>query len=306
MRIDFLVTHADDLNAIDQATTQLAYAVARAGHTVQVVPWRRRSLVSQSDKADVLVVPYNPFMWGRWGFAPALVRDLGGVRRRRPRPLLVLIVHEPFVPINSLKSLVMGCWQRAQLVALVLMADRLFASIEPWALRLSKLRPTGHLPSGSNLPDARTARAATRAELNMGTALVIASLSTGHPSHLTTYVEASLRRLADDGLTITFLRLGAGSSPVCVPEGVREVAPGYLSEERLAAYLAAADILLTPFVDGVSTRRGSFMAGICEGIAIVGTSGPLTDPMLLGQGLRAGRGRKSWMLRGPSFGACSE
>ena len=217
VKFDFLVTGADDLNAIEHATTRLAQAVARAGHSVRVVPYGRGSLTSDSDQADVLVLPYNPFMWGRWGFAPTLVRDVAGIRRLRPRPLLVLVVHEPYVPVRSFESLAMGVWQRAQLAALVMLADRRFASIEPWARRLSRLRQTGHLPSGSNLPDARAARTATRAELGVGETLVVASLSTGHPSHLTSYVEASLADLSRRGFELTFLQLGAGSVDVVAP-----------------------------------------------------------------------------------------
>jgi glycosyltransferase involved in cell wall biosynthesis len=285
VRFDFLVTRADDGNAIEQATVRLAQEVERAGHETRVIRWNPRSLANESDHADVLVLPYNPFMWGRWGFAPKLVRDLARVRRLRSRPILVLVVHEPYVPIHSIRSLGMGLWQRVQLGTLVLLADRRFASIEPWAKRISKLRPTDHLPSGSNLPDARVSRAATRAELDIGAALVVATLSTGHPSHLVSYVEASLAALSARGYELTYLRLGAGAAGVVAPPSVRIISPGRLPDERLAALVAASDLFLAPFVDGASTRRTSFMAGLCEQVAVVSTRGALTDPMLLGRGL---------------------
>jgi glycosyltransferase involved in cell wall biosynthesis len=60
---------------------------------------------------------------------------------------------------------------------------------------------------------------------------------------------------------------------------------GFQPTQRLGALVAAADLLLTPFVDGVSTRRGSFLAGLCEEVAVLGTRGPLTDPMLMDRGL---------------------
>jgi glycosyltransferase involved in cell wall biosynthesis len=150
---------------------------------------------------------------------------------------------------------------------------------------LSRLRPTRHLPSGSNLPDARGERSAIRSELGFEDALVVATLSTGHPSHLTAYVEVSLARLADEGIEVVFLQLGAGSPDVVVPDGLRVVRPGPLPAARLGALLASADLMLTPFVDGVSTRRGSFIAGLCEAVAVVGTQGGLTDSMLRGRGL---------------------
>jgi glycosyltransferase involved in cell wall biosynthesis len=63
------------------------------------------------------------------------------------------------------------------------------------------------------------------------------------------------------------------------------IRPGRVSAERLAALVASADLLLTPFADGVSTRRTSFMAGLQQEVAVVGTSGALTDSVLTSAGL---------------------
>ncbi len=73
---------------------------------------------------DVVAVPYNPFMWGRWGFAPGLVLDMLRVRLAHRDTQIALIIHEPYVPIVDLKSLVMGVWQRLQLGALILIAQK--------------------------------------------------------------------------------------------------------------------------------------------------------------------------------------
>lgn len=56
-------------------------------------------------------------------------------------------------------------------------------------------------------------------------------------------------------------------------------APGALSAVDTATYLAAADLLLQPYPDGVSSRRGSAMAGLALGCALLTTSGPLTEPV---------------------------
>jgi hypothetical protein len=280
------------LNAIDAASSLLVGALANRGHDARRVAWKAGRLASVARAAGMLVVPYNPFMWGRWGFAPALVRDVASVRRLRPRPRIALVVHEPYIPVRDLRSLMMGAWQRAQLGSLLLLADRRFASIEAWARKFSRVRPTSHLPSGSNLPDARKHRASVRRELALENALVVATLSGGHPSHLTGYVEAALTRLYREGIRTVFLQLGAGAADVAVPAGIRCERFGFQPADRLGALLAAADLLLTPFVDGVSTRRSSFMAGLCEEVAVVATHGPLTDPMLIDRGLelvRVGR-----------------
>jgi glycosyltransferase involved in cell wall biosynthesis len=54
-------------------------------------------------------------------------------------------------------------------------------------------------------------------------------------------------------------------------------ATGCLSPEQVAAHLAACDCLVQPFVDGVSSRRTSVMAGLALGAPIVTNRGPLTD-----------------------------
>ena len=232
------------------------------------------------------------------------MRDVAVLRRRRPRPELALLVHEPYVPIHDSRSLVMGVWQRAQLGSLLLLADRRFASIQAWATTLSRVRATAHLPSGSNVPDARARRAETRATHDLAEMFVIATLSTGHPSHLTSYVEAALRRLAANGVPTVFLQLGSGAPDVSVPQGIRVVRPGALPAREAGALVAAADLFLTPFVEGVSTRRTSFMAGLCQEVAVLGTRGELTDPMLLNAGLDSSRGPPR-PLRGPSRSACT-
>jgi hypothetical protein len=287
MKILFLSTGGPGINAIDQATACLAQAVSTLGHDAKVVRRAKGDLAACLSEADVVVLPYNPFMWGRRGFAPGLLWDVARLRCRQARPRLVLIIHESYVDIRDARSLLMGGWQRAQLLVLLLLTDHRFASIEIWARKFSRIRPVVHLASGSTLPSDGTPRAAIRSELGLDDSIVVATLSTGHPSHLTSYVESSLARLSQEpGLPpVAFLQLGAGSADLAVPERVRLERPGPLEPDRLAALVRSADILLSPFTDGVSTRRTSFLAGLQQGVAVVGTTGVLTDPMLMGQGL---------------------
>ena len=246
------------LNAIDQASACLAGALSCLGHETTLVG--RAGLRQRRD--DVVVIPYNPFMWGRWGFAPGLVADVSRLRLRRRGPRVVLLVHEPYVPILDARSLLMGSWQRIQLLFLLLLADKRFASIETWAVSYSAgSGATTHLPSGSNVPDARARRAEARADLGIENAVAVATLSTGHPSHLAAFVEEALERMAAVSGDVVHLRLGAGSLAVRTPVAVRVIAPGELSADGLARRSGAADVLLTPFVDGVSTRRGKLHGG---------------------------------------------
>ena len=59
----------------------------------------------------------------------------------------------------------------------------------------------------------------------------------------------------------------------------RVVAPGGLPPDAVAARLAACDLVIQPFLDGVTTRRTSLMASLANGCPTVTTVGPLTEAL---------------------------
>ncbi len=56
-------------------------------------------------------------------------------------------------------------------------------------------------------------------------------------------------------------------------------ATGTLSASDVSLHLSACDVLLQPYIDGVSSRRGSVMAGLAHGVPIVTNSGRLTEAL---------------------------
>jgi glycosyltransferase involved in cell wall biosynthesis len=54
---------------------------------------------------------------------------------------------------------------------------------------------------------------------------------------------------------------------------------GFVNKSEVSAWLLACDVISLPFADGVSLRRGSFMAALAHGCAIVTTTpvDPLPD-----------------------------
>jgi glycosyltransferase involved in cell wall biosynthesis len=62
-----------------------------------------------------------------------------------------------------------------------------------------------------------------------------------------------------------------------LPEGVVQ-ALGYLAPAEVSRWFARASLVLAPFLDGVSTRRSSFLSALAHGKAIVTTEGWATDP----------------------------
>jgi glycosyltransferase involved in cell wall biosynthesis len=56
-------------------------------------------------------------------------------------------------------------------------------------------------------------------------------------------------------------------------------ATGGLPAADAAAHLAACDVLVQPYPDGVSARRTTVMAGLALGVPTVTTHGALTEPV---------------------------
>jgi glycosyltransferase involved in cell wall biosynthesis len=235
---------------------------------------------------DVLLVQYNPFSYARWGFAPWLPVELLRARRRRR---VALMVHEPYVPMRNLRWSLMGAWQRLQLWLLWLSADVVLVSIEPWTTRLARWRPrrpVHHLPVGSNLPDGRGRRDEARGRLGIAAdEVVLATLGSGSPAWLGGPLLAAATAVVAAGCPASALLLGADAPDV---DGLGDVLrvrrPGWLSDEDLAAALAAADLFLLPLADGVSTRRTTLMAALQHAVPVVATLGPLTDRQLFEAG----------------------
>lgn len=238
------------------------------------------------DRPDALVLQYNPYSYGRWGLNPGLPRAFRAAKRAYPALRLALMVHEPFLPRTSLKNALVGAAQRAQLRALVRQADAVFVSTETW---IPKLRPWAqgatpfvHLPVGSNITNANLDRAAARRALGIDNETLVAGVfGTARHTRLLPLVRAASERLRAEQDAFVVLYVG--------PDGdrMREALPGLpvrdlgrLPEADVSRALTAMDLHLAPFIFGVSTRRGSFMAGLQHGVPTISSIGTHTDRVL--------------------------
>jgi glycosyltransferase involved in cell wall biosynthesis len=96
--------------------------------------------------------------------------------------------------------------------------------------------------------------------------------------HVTAAVEA-----ACEVTRVHLLVLGAEAQPPArLPRSAGVRVAGPLSEHELALHLAAGDVFLANYVDGLSTRRGSLVAALQHGLPVVGTTVGRTDRELLG------------------------
>lgn len=284
--------HTRAVDGIRDYATQLVDQLGRDGDDAMLVRPHRRctlglSLIRALPRRGemVLIVQYNPFAWGRWGIAPSLPLALALVRLRRSRVRVMMAVHEAYVPVKDLRSLLMSAWQRAQLRILLALSHGAVAMTEQLAHDLSRGWPSRcvkHVPVGSNLPDERAARHAARVAGGYEERLVIATFTSGHETHLHGHVVRAAEAVVRvSPRPVVLLLLGTKNVlPSEVPALERTVAPGYLDDRSLASALSTADVFLAPFADGATTRRTTLMAALQHGIATITTRSDRTDAVL--------------------------
>src|SRR4051794_10542119 len=157
---------AGPVDAIAAYNALLAEALRDAGISAQAVSLAPpggsshtgfMSLSPRLQAADVVVLQYNPYGFGRRGLSPSLVSDIRRLQRRTRRPKLILMCHERYVPLRGWKWTAIGLLQRLQLAALLRSADAVVVSTGVWRDSLEALgnKPVIHVPVGSNLPDRR-------------------------------------------------------------------------------------------------------------------------------------------------------
>ena len=239
----------------------------------------------EADRPDWVLLQYNPFCYGRWGLNLHLPETLRGLRRVSPGTRLAVMVHEPFVPTTTPQFAVMAVWQRWQLWRLGRSADVVFFSIETWQRRFRHWfpgRPVLHLPVGSNIPRVPISRAEARRRLGIPeTTFVLGLFGSMHVSRLLNRVRAAALAVCAAGSECLVLYLGPSQQAVRDALGnLPMLAGGPFPAPEISCRFAAMDVHLTPFDDGISTRRGSVLCGLQHGIPTVGTLGANTDGLL--------------------------
>lgn len=208
---------------------------------------------------------------------------------------VTLIVHEPFLAFGE------GSWRqdavalvhRLMTTALLSAARRVWTTIPKWEecwrpYALGRRVPFGWLPVPSTTPVTASAEeaAATRALYAPAGVPLVGHFGTYGELIACTLRELVPRMLSGGGPGCAVLLMGRGSE--AMREGLLRAHPhltgrihatGTLAPEALARHLAACDLLVQPYPDGVSTRRTSVMAGLAHGLAVVTTRGALTEDL---------------------------
>ena len=202
-----------------------------------------------------------------------------------------IMVHEPYLEFHplALKQSAAAAVQRVMTAILLRAAKRVWVAIPAWErswkpYALGKRISFTWLPIPTSLAVAdpglisglRTRYAPDRRPLvgHFGTYGVL----------VTRQLEAVFPLIAAI-LPVRFLLIGAGSSGFksrlvgshpALAESV--FATGELDRKALAAHIAACDVLVQPYPDGISSRRTTAMAGLRLGVPIVTTRGHHTEP----------------------------
>jgi glycosyltransferase involved in cell wall biosynthesis len=272
-----ILTAQSEATPIPGVRIQCSFSVDR--------PWEVLSLVDavEHDPPDWLVLQFNQFSYGRWGLNPFLPLALKRLRGTLPDVRIAWMAHEDFVPATSWRFALMRLWQKQQFLALGRAADHIFFSIEPWVEKYGSWfgdTPVDHFPIGSNIPCTPGDPRVLRRDLGIDQAFVVGFFGSLR-ARLTDHLQAAIDALRDRSSDVVVLSIGPdGPTLQRVLSGVQVIDAGRLPAADVSRHLAVMDLHLTPFIDGVSTRRGSFMAGIQHGVPTVATRGELTDRIL--------------------------
>ncbi|MHB1559259.1 MAG: glycosyltransferase family 4 protein [Isosphaeraceae bacterium] len=274
---------------------------ATRGVTVRRLPDRfglrgLRQLDRELDRnrPDRILIQYVPHAYGckamNLPFAAWALR-----RSARGRDDVRVMFHEVAFPWvrRPLRHNLVAAANRAMAALLVRACSRAYVSIPGWIPLLRRLGagrlPIAWTPIPSNVPAEAcpAAVASRRAELTGGdpSVRVVGHFGT-YGSLLTRDLGPIMRELLGRRADVRVLLLGAGGDRwrgelAGGREGWdgRVIAPGALPGPAIAEYLRACDLVVQPYPDGASSRRGSLMAALANGVPVVTTIGALSEPL---------------------------
>ena len=163
-------------------------------------------------------------------------------------------------------------------------AQRILISIPGWRRQLGRYAERAELlPIPSNVPSEVSSDEVKAVRALLGAAPLIGHFGTYGPS-ITSLLEPVAASVLTTARDARLLLLGRGGSEFAGlfaskhPElATRVFAPGSMDGTSVASHLAACDVALQPYPDGISGRRTSAMAGLALGKPVVTTTGHLTE-----------------------------
>lgn len=231
-----------------------------------------------------LTVQYNPFGFGPRGFNPWLPGVLVRLRKQWHCHIAVMF-HETYVPPESLRFRAMRLWQIPQFLALCRVSDSLFASTGRWIppIRSASGKEPLLLPAGSNVSRSLLSREDARNKLSIPPdAQVLVVFGSAHPSRLLEWIARAAREARATVPNTVLLYIGADGEKIrtSLDSNFPFIDCGVRPDTEVGDCLAAGNLMLAPFSDGLSTRRGSVVAAFQHGLPVLSTLSSWTDSLL--------------------------
>jgi glycosyltransferase involved in cell wall biosynthesis len=268
------LAHALEERSVDASTLEIPWSD---------VGWRR-ALSAVPRKHGLVLIQYTHLAWSRRGFSIGALRAHRALARSGSTVGIVFHDSTPFAG-RRIRDRIRGAVQRAVVRRLARRTSIAFSTLEPEVSAVFKgvvPRPR-FLPAGSNVP-------AISRHPHPDDGFVVSVFSVRERDHdqalmLADIVQRAARVLPSVSLRVFgrgaieaegALRSSIGSVPLTV-EGVMDAA-------NVSARIASSDALL--FVrGGASSRRGTIVAGICNGVPVVAPEGLETGPAIRGAGI---------------------
>jgi glycosyltransferase involved in cell wall biosynthesis len=291
-----------DRGGVSDHSSAMVSVLRAAGHDVLVCSRPHEPGFTRLDaelaayRPDLVIVAYTPLGYAprTGGIAPAFT--LWSIRlRRRLRCQAILLAHETSVSVSyhwqnrEFKIAALGVTQIAQFAVLAASFDSVLFSnvstqrswaqlIPPLAHRFHTTRICSNIPLHASVDPAAELTAAGYSVPSP----TILFFGTGHEAVLFDYLEAAFRALLEIEPNASLVVVGMS------PEMLREVRPsladlgtrvqalGYVAAPQVSLWLQVANLVLAPLVEGVSARKGTVMAALQHGQAVVTTRGANT------------------------------
>ncbi|HSS20308.1 MAG TPA: glycosyltransferase [Pyrinomonadaceae bacterium] len=215
-------------------------------------------------------------------------------QRARRGDRVEIMVHEPYLAFweGSWRQNGVALVHRLMTMILLRAASRVWMSIPAWEncwrpYALGRRTEFKWLPVPSNIPviDNPASVENVRAQYVGRDKLLVGHFGT-HEANTATLLLGAVPQLLQDGQPNSVLLMGQGSEATrrqlleLRPEFATRVhATGALTAELLSLHVSACDLMLQPYIDGVSSRRTSAMVGLSHGLAVITTNGRLTEPL---------------------------
>jgi glycosyltransferase involved in cell wall biosynthesis len=205
-----------------------------------------------------------------------------------------IMVHEPYLAFweGSWRQSLAAAIHRIMTIVLLRAARGVWVATPVWEARwrpfaLGRNVPFRWLPVPSNIPVVHDPPAVSAVRLRFadaGQSLVGHFGTAGRATR--TFLGAVLPAVLHRSSTAAVLLMGPGGEDMARALRLRYPAlttrvhaTGYLDHEDVSQHLAACDVIIQPYEDGVTTRRGSVMAALSHGLAIVTSDGRFTEPV---------------------------